>query len=142
LWIAILDPAAQASHAEAKRHLELARQLSEGATSMLLSELESSRFPDDQQWTCFRPLVRLLLWLLPEHIPTVQSQQDLQGSSQREACQGTSAAHTSSTQGQPTAADKRNKSNTHAAPSTDWRQQVTLEFVIIMTQVGSLPGAA
>jgi hypothetical protein len=62
------EPALQASYAEATSNLEQARQLTAGCVSVLESLAVRKAYPDTS-WLVLRTVIRVLLWLLPEHLP-------------------------------------------------------------------------
>jgi hypothetical protein len=70
----LLTPHLQASQGEAQRRLEQARQLSAGCVSLLEALSGMSAWPLESAWLVLRPVLRLLLWLLPEHAPCRQQQ--------------------------------------------------------------------
>jgi hypothetical protein len=127
----------QASHEEAKKQVELARQLSQDAADLLMMVLRSEKLPERQQWTFQRPWVRLLLWLLPEHIPVQQAQQDQrsvaggQESSKHAAPEGTTVAGTQLTRGSAQPTGKALKSRAPSGPGAagDWRQDLMLCYI-------------
>jgi hypothetical protein len=74
----------QIPHAAEERHLqkhrERARQLSASASSLLQSLHSTQDLPDNVSWSILQPALRLLLWLLPQHLPSADSSTELQPS--------------------------------------------------------------
>jgi hypothetical protein len=60
----------QGSAAEANASIEKAKQLSMDITSVLYSFTNTQAVFADIRWHLLRPVMRLLLWLVPEHLPT------------------------------------------------------------------------
>jgi hypothetical protein len=61
----------QATLSEANMLRQEAKQLSAGAATILELLRHWDSLPPDMSWLLVRPIVRLLLWLLPEHLPSV-----------------------------------------------------------------------
>jgi hypothetical protein len=127
--------AAQATHAEAKKLCELAKRLSGEGAAALLSVLSSHALPNDQRWAFQRPLLRLLLWLLPEHIPAAQAQQGTPApggrSSNSNSPEPSTAGGLGPTQGGQAAKGKPSKSTTPAGPNEkEWHGSFALTFIL------------
>jgi hypothetical protein len=55
----------------AQRIQDMAKQLSADAAKTMSLLTGSRRIPDGEIWPLLRPVLRLLLWILPQHVPSV-----------------------------------------------------------------------
>jgi hypothetical protein len=104
----------QGSASEAKKSIEKAKQLSADAGSFLIALTRFEDMDEEIQWPLLRPVMRLLLWLIPEHLPVPV----------------TVKALTVQPPGQGTAAGGRGRQNTSLLKQPDggWREEATTTF--------------
>jgi hypothetical protein len=112
----------QGSAAEAKKSIDKAKYLSIEATSLLRPFLKTQGMSEETRWRLLRPVMRLLLWLIPEHLPTPWTV--------------SAAAVTVQPAGQGTAAGRQNTAATEA--DEGWRQVTAITFACEVTTVSLL----
>jgi hypothetical protein len=115
----------QTSLSDAKKLREDCKQLSQDV-ARFLSMLKSEAIPNAAMWPFLRPVLRLLLWLLPEHVPL--------GAAQSMSSQALPAEHTSSESQTVGTSQAGHKSGTSA--DVDWRQGFGQDFVKDIATVG------
>jgi hypothetical protein len=126
---ALLCRVLQESRAQATRLLDQARQwfgYITGVTEILGSQ-PCLRLPSDMSWLVLRPVLRLLLWLVPEHAP--------QPMTVAAAAQPQSVSSGSAMQGR----GKHNKAST--SMSEDWRCSLVLAYIRDVATVGDSSAA-
>jgi hypothetical protein len=123
------DPASallslQTSRAQATRLLDQARQWFGYVAGIaeILGSQQCQWLPADMSWLVLRPVLRLLLWLVPEHAP--------EPSKAPAAAQAQSNLSGSATQGH----GKHNKAS--ACLSEDWRSSLVLAYIRDIVTVG------
>jgi hypothetical protein len=94
----------QSTLAGANKLLEQSKQLSADAGTLALSLRNVNALPDETIWVLLRPVLRLCLWLLPEHIHASAPQAVQQAASFAEG-------------------------SSRDTTSVDWRQDFALSFV-------------
>jgi hypothetical protein len=111
------SPLPQATRAGALVHQEQARQLSADASTLLQSLGNTQDITAGSAWPLLRPLLRLLLWLLPEHVPLPL----------------TDAAMS---QSQPSETGQSRHSTAAPTAVGQWRQEVASSYVQAVVTVG------
>jgi hypothetical protein len=114
----------QESRAQATRLLDQARQWFGHIAGIaeILGSQQCQRLPADMSWLVLRPVLRLLLWLVPEHAP--------EPSQASAAAQPQSDSPGSSTQRH----GKHNRAS--ASMSEDWRSSLVLGYIRDVATVG------
>jgi hypothetical protein len=115
----------QASYAEAINIVEQAKQLSASCVSVLESLVVRKAHPDTS-WLVLRTVLRVLLWLLPEHLPDDKHQA---AGADGAAVQPVS---TSRTWGKDT---KRAPKKGAQAPTQDWQEGIGSSYVTAVATV-------
>jgi hypothetical protein len=134
---------ASCDHA-ANDHLKLAEQLSGQVASLLPPLLRAPLgLQEYQRWELVRPLARLLLWLIPEHIPTAQPQRTQPDSHadhrSSDITAGMATAAASAIQHQSTSAALHDSGATPAGWNAHGSHDLAVSFITAVLTVSSLP---
>jgi hypothetical protein len=114
----------QTSTPAAQKRQEEARQLSAGAATVLEAVCSARHVSEDTTWQLLRPIFRLLLWLIPEHVP-------MSGVTPATLLPGSvSPEH------RPAAAQQGRSNN--SATQADWRQGFEIAYARDVATVGVL----
>jgi hypothetical protein len=122
--VCVCDDCLQGTHVEAKKSIEKAKQLSTDAASILSILKNSTSLSEETEWLMSRPLLRLLLWLVPEHILLPESPPG-----------AASAAHVLPAEHGTIAANGGKQKEARARPDEDWKQGAAISFAHDVTTV-------
>jgi hypothetical protein len=118
----------QATPQEAAARKEQAKQLA-GDVASLLESYCVCHFEDESGWELLRPLLRLLLWLLPEHLPLSEPAAQTLATEQQNEAAAQSGRHTGGRHSQPKP----------AAVDCGWRDVLGRSFVLEVATVSQQP---
>jgi hypothetical protein len=110
----------QASYDDAQRVVDCAKTLADSGVSLLEALTSKRPFQPELSWIVIRPVLRLLLWLLPEHVPSSETLEALDKQAQQ--AQGHIRPKQGNTTGVP--------------PADDWRITLTPAYMAAVATVG------